>query len=294
MNPGQSKERKMMKRKLISVLCISFITLILSFGIAQESAPAKIAEKVEPKDATGDLEKVQGQETPQNQPAQETPVETMTEAQILTMPKEKQIQMESEEPQTPPNILENPQVRNLLNPKSVFIYNPRDLKDPMIVPWVRHSLLVKEFLGTLEKRIGEARTDPRKIQEAKSIIKQIEELLPDVSDMELKKKSEDRLVKLQETLLQMESEPKGTLPIETPLPPPSPEIVIPTWIKTNFSGVIWHPKAEDRIALIGDEILKEGQKIPKYPDAVVQKINPTSVVISFRGKTEELSVEKQD
>lgn len=283
-----------MKRTLFAVLCISSIVLILSFGIAQESAPAKIAEKMAPRDATGDLEKVQGEDSTKETSAEEAPAETMTEAQILTLPREKQIQKESEEPNQLPNILENPQVRNLLNPMSVFIYNPRDLKDPMIVPWVRHTLLVKEFLETLDKRIGEARMDPRKIQEARSIIKQIEELLPDVSDLELKKKSEDRLAKLQESLLQLESEPKGILPVETPTVIVEPPINIPPWIKTNFAGVIWHPKVEDRIALIGDEILKEGQKIPKYPDAVVQKINPTSVVISFRGKTEEITVEKKD
>ncbi|MBN1899720.1 hypothetical protein JW926_00175 [Candidatus Sumerlaeota bacterium] len=282
----------MMKRKFMSVLCLCLAILMVSFGVAQESAPEKIADKMAPKDATGDLEKVQ-EETPSGEQAQVTPTETMTEAQILTMPKDKQIQTESQEPENPPNILEDPQVRNLLNPKPVFIYNPRDLKDPMIVPWVRHTLLVKEFLITLEKRLGEARTDPRKIQEAKSIIRQIEELLPDVSDLELKKKSEDKLSKLQEILLQLESEPKAIVPVDTPIAPPT-EIQIPTWIKANFAGVIWHPNVEERIALIGDEILKEGQKVPKYPDAVVQKINPTSVVISYRGKTEEITVEKQE
>jgi hypothetical protein len=290
----RSRSDKMIKRILVSFLCISAALLVFSISIAQESAPAKIAEKMEPKDATGDLEKVQDQEATPVQPAEETPVETLTEAQILTMPKDKQIKMESEEPETPPNILDDPQVRKLLNPKPAFVYNPRDLKDPMIVPWVRNSLLVKEFLITLEKRISEARVDPRKIQEARSIIKQIEELLPDLSDMELKKKSEDKLAKLNETLLQLESEPKGPIPLETPTIIPEPDIILPKTIRESFAGVIWHPKAEDRIALIGDEILKEGDKIPKYPDAVVQKVNPTSVVISFRGKTFEITVEKQE
>jgi hypothetical protein len=89
-----------------------------------------------------------------------------------------------------------------------------------------------------------------------------------------------------------EPEQTGPKPAQTPISIPKP--ILPKWIKENFSGVIWQPKVEDRIALFGDEILKEGEKIPKFPEAAIQKINPSSVVISYRGITEEIQVERQE
>jgi len=189
----------------------------------------------------------------------------------------------------PLNLLEDPQVRKLLKPSPAFVYNPRDLKDPMIVPWVRHTLLVREFLDTLRKRLND-----RRLEEAKSFISQIEELLPDISDIELRKKSQEQLENLRGEYQRLLSEPgqTGPKPAQTPIKVPEP--ILPVWIQENFVGVVWQPRAEDRIALFGNEILKEGEKIPKFPDATVQRINPSSVVISYRGITKEIQVERQE
>ena len=279
-----------MKRIIGQILLAGLLAVLCCVGIWGANTTEKVAEKMSPKDATGDLEKVQEKKDAGQTSAEPTPTETeaISEVQLLTLPKE-EIKKESEEPGKPLNLLEDPQVRRLLKPSPAFVYNPRDLKDPMIVPWVRHTLLVKEFLDTLQKRLNDRRLD-----EAKSLLSQIEELLPDISDIELRKKSQEQLDALRAQYQGLLSEPgqAGPKPAQTPISVPKP--ILPVWIKENFFGVIWQPKVEDRIALFGDEILKEGEKIPKFPEATVQKINPTSVVVSYRGITDEIQVERQE
>jgi len=220
------------------------------------------------------------------------PEGAISELQLLTMgTSAAQIQKESEEPEKPVNILDRPEVRRLLKDSPSFIYNPKDLKDPMIVPWIRNTLLVKEFLDTMEEHLKRNRA-----QEAQTILRQIEELLPEVTDMELKVKVDARVAAAKKLLADMAAASDGILPgaTQTPPPVPTPDIVIPGWIRANVAGVMWQPKAEERMVLIGDEILKEGQPVPRYPEAKIEKINPNSVVISYRGVTEEISVESKD
>lgn len=274
-----------MKKGILIPLLLIF--LLASVGLA---GPAKdIAEKMAPRDATGDLEKVQGESEPMDATPTPRAVESISEVQLLTLPRGKPIKKESEEPEKPMNLLDDPQVRRLLKPNPDFTYDPRDLKDPMIVPWVRHALLIKEFLETVQTRIKQ-----RKIAEANSIIKQIEELLPDITDIELRKNAEAQLAIFRQEIEKLNMSPEDIQAMATPQPIQTPRIVMPTWIKTHVGGVIWQPSSKARMALIGDEILYEGQAIPKYPEAVVQKINPSSVVISYRGITEEIPVEKEE
>jgi len=282
----------------MGILVSAFILAFLCVGPAQQGPTEKIAKKMAPRDATGDLEKVQGQEEEtEKKEAKEAgeEKEKLTQVQLLTLPRGQQIKRESDEPEVPVNILEDPQVRSLLNPSPSFVYDPGELKDPMIVPWVLNEILVKELLEDLGKKVKEAEYNHRKIPEALSLIKQIDEILPGLSDIQLRNTSEKRLEEYRIELSSIPTKDKDNdqiVPTLTPLPTPD-GIVIPPWIKGNFRGVIWQPKAEERLALIGDEILREGNKIPRYPDAVVQKINPNSVVITYRGLTEEIRVEKE-
>ena len=278
----------MMKKIMILVVIITCLVMISAMREGFAGPAAKIAKKMAPRDATGDLKKVMDEDRP-SPGKTDTASGEISPIQILTQPRGRMIDKESEEPEKPVNLLENPQVRKLLKPSPDFVYNPRDLKDPMIVPWIRNALLVKEFLATLDKRIKE-----RKLPEAKSLIKQIEELLPDITNIELRKNVEAQLAIYRQDLEKAEAGPGEITAMAPPQPIATPRIPIPGWIKSHVGGVIWQPRAQDRIVLIGDEILKEGQKIPKYPDAVVQKINPSSVVISYRGITEEIPVEKQE
>jgi hypothetical protein len=171
-----------MKRIIVQMLLVGLIAALFCIGVGNTGTTEEIANKMAPKDTSGDLEKAQEKKEPTPTPAEPTPTETesISEVQLLTLPKD-EIKKESEEPAMPLNLLEDPQVRKLLKPSPAFIYNPRDLKDPMIVPWVRHTLLVREFLGTLQRRLNDRRLD-----EAKSLISQIEELLPDIADIELR------------------------------------------------------------------------------------------------------------
>jgi hypothetical protein len=215
-----------------------------------------------------------------------TPHEVISEVQIMTLPTEKQPTRESEENAKSRNIINDPEVRRLLKQTPDFIYNPAELKDPMIVPWIRNTILVKEFVQNLQKLIREHR-----LENAKALISQIKELLPEVTELDVSKDAETQIALANQEIVKTSSTtttegpgPPGVSPIETPI------ITMPSWIETHVGGVIWQPKAEERTVLIGDDILKEGEKIPRYPDAVVQKINPKSVVVSYRGLLKEISV----
>jgi hypothetical protein len=207
----------------------------------------------------------------------------------MTLPTGQQPTRESEETGKSRNIINDPEVRRLLKQTPGFIYNPAELKDPMIVPWIRNTILVKEFVQNLQKLVKE-----RQVENAKTLINQIKELLPEVTDQDVSKEAETQIALAQQEIEKMASSPTtegpgpiGVPPIETPI------ITMPSWIKSHVGGVIWEPKAEARTVLIGDDILKEGQQIPRYPDAVVQKINSSSVVVSYRGLVEEIAVSKE-
>ncbi len=271
----------------IRILFFGSLAILLLVVQATGGTAAKIAQKLAPGDATGDLDKVEGESRPPR--PSPTPREMISEIQLLTLPKGKPILKESEEPAKPLNLLENPQVRRILRPQPSFIYDPGELRDPMIVPWVRHTILVREFLQNLQKLIKE-----KKITQAKSLIKQIEEILPDVTNLEMRNNASAQLAIIKQKLASAEAVPGEIATEAAPTPIPTPVIHIPAWIKTHVGGVIWAPRSQDRMVLIGDEILKEGQKIPKYPDAVIQKINPTTVIISYRGLAVEVAVAREE
>ena len=215
-----------------------------------------------------------------------TPHEVISEVQIMTIPSVKQPTRESDETGQARSIINDPEVKRLLKHPPDFIYNPADLKDPMIVPWIRNTILVKEFVQNLQKLIRE-----RRFENAKSLINQIRELLPEVTELDVSKDAEKQIALANQEIMKTGSSttneasgPSGVPPSETPV------ITMPSWIESHVGGVIWQPKAEERTVLIGDDILKEGEKIPRYPDAVVQKINDKSVVVSYRGLVKEISV----
>lgn len=302
-------KNQMKAAKIIIILIAVLIPFILLAGPA-----AQIADKVAPRDSTGDLGSVQGEDSaPVAAPAteeapaanaaeqpqeelSESPMPTVTpevisEAQLLTLPAAKQSNKESDEPKQADNLMDNPEVRRLINQTPTFIYNPRDLKDPMIIPWVRNSLLVREYLQILQSNIKN-----KKVNEARSFIDQISQLLPDITDAELRKNAETQI-----SLAKQEIEKITAAPVEIPQPGEqvarpveTPVIVMPSWIKSHVGGVMWSSKSDERIVLIGDDLLKEGQALSKYPDAVVQRINPNSVVISYRGISEEIQVNKPE
>ena len=275
-----------MKSRILKRFSILFVAVMLTGAYVLAGPASDIAEKMKPRDATGDLEKVQGGEdevTPTP-----TPRETISGVQLPTLPRREKITRESEEPETPLNLLEDPDVRRILRSEPDYIYDPRDMKDPMIVPWVRHALLIREYLESAKNYVAN-----RRFNRAKSLIKQVRDLLPDIRDVEQRKNAESQIAMLEEQIKQATSTETDIEEYREPVPTPALE-PLPAWIKTNITGVIWEPKASDRMVLIGDDILEEGDKIPRYPDARVQKINPSSVVISYRGRSEEIIVEQMD
>ena len=205
-----------MKSRILKRFSILFVAVMLTGAYVLAGPASDIAEKMKPRDATGDLEKVQGGEdevTPTP-----TPRETISGVQLLTLPRREKITRESEEPETPLNLLEDPDVRRILRSEPDYIYDPRDMKDPMIVPWVRHALLIREYLESAKNYVAN-----RRFNRAKSLIKQVRDLLPDIRDVEQRKNAESQIAMLEEQIKQATSTETDIEEYREPVPTPALE-----------------------------------------------------------------------
>lgn len=284
-----------MKKNHSLILRLILSAMITAFAVSLFAGPAaKIAQRMAPRDATGDLETVMDGDNPNPETSAEVtptpkPEGLLSGVELLTLPRQETIQKESQEPEVPINLLDDPEVKKLLKPNPDFIYDPQNLRDPMIVPWVRNSLLVREFMENLENLVNQG--NRRSAERARTVMEQIREILPDLADVELRNSVESRLTEIDTVLDRIERGPVGPDEQPTATPIPTPIITIPAKIKSGLQGILWHPRSEERYIILNDEILKEGETVPNYPEAVIEKINPDSVVVSYRGLTEELRVE---
>lgn len=69
---------------------------------------------------------------------------------------------------------------------------------------------------------------------------------------------------------------------------PSP---YPVWIGLNFTGVIYdNDRPGESVALIGDDTLKIGDRIPRYWDVLVTDIQPATITIEYHGAEHLLTI----
>jgi hypothetical protein len=172
---------------------------------------------------------------------------------------------EYEEPKAPLKLFKNQEdIERLLGGKPRFVYDPKELPDPMIIPWVRRDVMVREMLDTARKHVATGN-----LPLAKELLRKA---LADFPDSRLANQVRDEMKKIEEIERKGYAAAGGQREV----------IVLPSWIVSNTTGILW---SEDKpLAVLGDLMLSEGDAIPRYPGVTVHKINKQEVVYSYRGR----------
>lgn len=197
-----------------------------------------------------------------------TPTRAVPIEALATAPKAEDLGKESEEPETPKTLFKTDEdVRKLLGEEPKFVYNPGDLPDPMIIPWVRREVIVRELLDMAQKGIKEGR-----LEEAK---KYLEEILREYPGSRHIKEARASLEKVQKMLAEGYG-PEGVR---------APQVLLPAWIASHTSGVIVDKQNPTKsVVLIGDSILKAGDHVPNYDEVVVGQISEKQVIYQYQGR----------
>jgi hypothetical protein len=155
-------------------------------------------------------------------------------------------------------------IERLLGTTPRFVYNPKELPDPMIVPWIKRDVVVREIIEAARRSAARGEFD-----KAKNMLKKALEDYPDSRHVGAVREEIGKVEKLEE---------KGIIAMEAQ----KEVIVLPSWITSNTNGILW--SEEKPLVLIGDFLLAEGASIPRFPNVTIQKINKQEVVYSYRDR----------
>ena len=163
------------------------------------------------------------------------------------------------------------EIRRLLGKSPIFVYNAKNRRDPMIVPWIQNEVIAAELIETATKLKNQD-----KLTEARSKLMQVISQYPKTKQVGKARK-----------LLQ-----EVNLLITSPRSMTGQRIEFPLWIKENTKGLIWDAKSGDHVALVGEYILKQGEQVPNF-DVTVQEIQKDRVIYNYEEKTFEILLERK-
>lgn len=171
---------------------------------------------------------------------------------------------------TPRAILkDSPALQKILGDSAVFVYDPQNKPDPMLIPWTRARVMFGELSAIAEQAIAQKNWQMAEIA--------YRQMLNDLNDPAYRAKGEAGLEKLGQIVAQDEAvRLQGTgKAVEAKLPP---------WIAENTKSVIID-KVQP-LCLVGSFILKVGDVVPRQPvNVTVTKIEPTAVHYQVQSKT---------
>lgn len=150
--------------------------------------------------------------------------------------------------------------------KPQFIYFPEGA-DPMIIPWVRERIIAQEKFE--EATIATANKDYDK---AIAILKEIREKFTNTEEGQKAPAEIDKVMAMKADVGGPGPPPPGPQPTVTELPP---------WIKTNTSAVLL---SANSTVLVGNDFLREGDAVPRYPGVKVKAITDSEVVYLYQDK----------
>ena len=198
---------------------------------------------------------------------------------LISLPRSAQLGREADEdPRAPRNLFKSKEVRDaLLGTKPDFVYFPEGI-DPMIIPWVRNQIVAAELLDDVREMI--ARGDLNSLRRAQEIT---EEIVSRYKDTDQAPQAGRMRTQILTEITRLTTKAAG--PENPDATPTGPAIAPPPrWIISNTRGVIVdkvHP--EDSYVLIGDDILRQGDKVPRFPQVVIQEILPGEVIFQYQG-----------
>lgn len=188
--------------------------------------------------------------------------------QLLRLPPGASLQ---EAPDAPKRLFKDmSEVERFLNKRPVICTVP-DAPDPMIIPWVRERVVAESLLADATTAIA-----AKDYVKARETLKVICEMYPDTPS----RPEAERQLGL------MSGSPVGVGGIIDLAPPAM--ITLPDWVSDNLTGVVIS-EGNKPIALVGNDVLRVGDPVPRYPAVRVKSIAPSEVVFEYMDK--EIQVE---
>jgi hypothetical protein len=181
-----------------------------------------------------------------------TPTEEVVEigsAQRIVGGPKTDVGKEIEEPRSPNKLFQSEQdIERLLGTKPRFVYDPKDFPDPMIIPWIRRDVLVREILDVARKQAAQGN-----FATAKELLTRA---LRDYPDSRHISAVRDEIKKIEDM------ERRGIAAVGQ-----QEVILLPSWVSSHTNGILW--SEEKPLVLVGDVLLSEGDEVPRYAGVTV-------------------------
>jgi hypothetical protein len=255
----------MMRRHGLLLVSIALCTMIvLPVGsVAQPEESLRSMDVAVSPDASVESSGQTLSEVSATTPSEEV-IEIGSAQRIVGGPKT-DIGKEMEEPKSPIKLFQSEQdIERLLGTKPRFVYDPKDYPDPMIIPWIRRDVLVREILDVARKQAAKGN-----FAAAKELLTRA---LKDYPDSRHITAVQDEIKKIEEM------ERKGITGVGQ-----QEVVLLPSWVASHTNGILW--SEEKPLVLVGDVLLSEGDEVPRYVGVTVKKINKQEVEFSFKGRT---------
>jgi hypothetical protein len=172
------------------------------------------------------------------------------------------------------NLINKPDIRRLMGDNPRFVYDPKGLQDPMLVPWVRNAAIFQELSAR-----AEASLKANELDNAADLFKRILDL-NDVRfySLAVSKLNEIAGLKNERALSALSAQNAAyDVPAE-----------LPSWVTENTTAVIVSPSEE--ICLVGEYTLSVGDSLPNYPEIKVAGIDRDMVRYQIKSKTYEVEL----
>ncbi len=183
--------------------------------------------------------------------------------------KDKEIISELEASSEPFSLFNTPEdVKRLLSKEPKFIYDPKRLPDPMIIPWVRDQVLANEKLDKA-KQLFTSKDYQSVLEICNDIIENHTEAVGIVNQANIlleKTKKEINDLKVRN----IEVTKKGEDQI--------PKVELPGAIRTGTKGILFS-KDGKAMVLLNNNILKVGEEVPDYKGVFIEEVKNTGEVI---------------
>jgi hypothetical protein len=178
------------------------------------------------------------------------------------------------------NIFADPAVaQKLLFGGKKFLYDAKGRPDPMVIPWVRTEIVLRERINQAQAYIKKA-DGAQDVETKRSLyIQALEEFDQVVKADPTSILGKDARVQSEKIRALLDKlPPKGVVLTPTPTKPPE----LPPWIPANTKAILFDqsPKHDHRV-LVGDEVLRVGSAVSKYPEAKIIEISREAVVYEY-------------
>ncbi len=253
------------------LLWITVLTVIMGgvgMASAQEAATDVVAEDQAATTVTAEIASAE-----ELAPAP-TPTPTPVKQTMASAPEENAIPKGREEEEGPvSNIFQEGSLAlKRLRLESRFAYDPEGLRNPMVIPWLRMSVIATERTEKAIELIAQG--GPEDLEQAQEILEQVIVTLPQGA-MELdpaQKALSDAINKLaaldkEKSKTQQVSQAKA-----------EEQRMLPDEVRRDVQGILWSQTPQ---ILFRNERLKVGDAVPGFAEVIVERIEKKQVVFAY-------------